>query len=67
MKTVVRMPGPSWMLKRWMLKTSPLFLSVIIGYPLRLTGGPSLGGGGKGTVDCLTIIYERLCSVLAMM
>jgi hypothetical protein len=31
MKTVVRMPGPSWMLKRWMLKTSPLFLSVIIG------------------------------------
>jgi hypothetical protein len=24
------------------------------------------GGGGKGAVDGLRIIYERLCSVLAM-
>jgi hypothetical protein len=31
-KTVVRIPGPSWMLKRWMLKTNALS-----GLPLRIS------------------------------
>jgi hypothetical protein len=39
-KTVVRIPGPSWMENRWILKTSPLVTGTV---PSRLGAGRKKG------------------------